>query len=159
MRRSRGNAVRHVARASVPAGGKTADPGNAAAEVGPVTFLAASEAALLPRLRFGVSAMQGGISPARRMSGRSVGMASLPVELRIEATHPGYSPQEIAAVTLKAQVPVAHKSRPVIDDPISGVLAGCIDGRPTGMVALPVTIRAETADLGYSPQKIAAVAF
>ena len=123
MRRSRGNAVRHVARASVPAGGKTADPGKAAAEVGPVTFLAASEAALLPRLRFGVSAMQGGISPARRMPGRAVGVAVLSVETRIETAHLGYPPPEVAAVTPEAYVAVAHKSRSVIENPIVGVLS------------------------------------
>src|SRR5512142_1966509 len=117
------DAIRHVARTGVSAGSKTANPGKAAAEVGPVTFLTTDEAALLPRLRFGVSAMQGRISPPRRMPGRAGGVAVLSVETRIETAHLGYPPPEVAAVTPEAYVAVAHKSRSVIDNPIVGVLS------------------------------------
>ena len=123
MGRPDGDATRHVARTGVSAGSKTANPGKAAAEVGPVTFLTTDEAALLPRLRFGVSTVQGWVSPARRMPGRAVGVAVLSVETRIETTHLGYPPPEVAAMTPEAHVAVAHKSRSVIDNPIVGVLS------------------------------------
>jgi hypothetical protein len=75
----------------------------------------------------------------------------LSVQFSTETAHLGDSPQKVAAVTRKAQVPVAHKSWPVINDPIVGVLAGRIKGRPVGMAGLAVQIVAETADLRDPP--------
>jgi hypothetical protein len=84
-------------------------------------------------------------------------MAGLTVELRVETADLRDPPLQVAAVTFKAEVPVAHKSRPVIDDPIGGVLAGRVKTRPGGVAALPVEIRTETTDPGYSPREVAAV--
>jgi hypothetical protein len=157
MGRPNGDAIRHVAWTRFSAGSKAAHPGKAAAEVGPVTFLTTREAAFLTRLRLGISTMQGGVPPAGRMSSRAVGVAALPVEFRLETTDLGDTAKEVAAVTLIAQVPVAHKSRTVINDPICGMLAGRIDSGPAGMTGLPGEIRTETTDPGYSSRKVAAV--
>lgn len=139
MGRPYGDAIRHVARSGVPPGGKAAHPGYAAGEVGPVTGLAIGETALGPGLRFGVSAMQGGVPPTRRVSGRSVGMAGLPVEQRGKATDTGDPPLQVAAVTLKTLARVACKRRSVIDDPIGGVLPGRVQswGVAVGAAASP----------------------
>jgi hypothetical protein len=157
MGRTDRDAVRHVARPGGSAGGKAAHSGYASAEIGPVTFLTTGKTALQPGLRFGVRAVQCGISPTRGMSGRSVCVAALPFEFRTETAHPADSPQEVAAVALKAQAPVAHKRRPVIDDPIGRVPAGCIKSRPARMAGLPVETRIEATDLRYPAPEVAAV--
>jgi len=68
--------------------------------------------------------MQGKVSPTRGMSDGSIGMTGLPAKLRAETTHPGDPAQEIATVTRTARDAIAQKRRPVINDPINGVLTG-----------------------------------
>jgi hypothetical protein len=66
-------------------------------------------------------------------------MAGLAVELRGKTTHRGDPSPQVAAVTAKAPAPVCQGSRPVINDPVHGVLSARIQSRgaAVGAAALP----------------------